>query len=164
MFEQGEIVRIKGIYMINEKRLRPHIVLFSRDTVEGSQVCVCPLTATIDSYNNNGQNYYLIPEIIHGKNRLTLAKISEAGFYDSSIATKYNFFTKASESTMSRMMEKLSTTEFLDNPNKEQLQEIKEYILYLELFKQLEAREELRKKNNAKRLVKQEAKRFKYFI
>ena len=164
MFEQGQIVFLKDVYMQNTKRRRPHIVLFSRDTVEGSEVCTCPLTVTLDPYNKNGQNYYLIPEIIHGKNRLTLAKISEANFYSSSITTKNNFFTKVSESTMSRMMEKLYSTDFLNNHNIETLEEIKEYILYLRLFKELETQKEKQEKNYAKRLAKQEAKKFKYFI
>ena len=77
----GDIIKVKNYVFLdgqvdNNDFERRCIVLFE----DNDKVCVCPIISLLSSFNNNPNNYYLLPLVRKNRRNFSFAKLNSITF------------------------------------------------------------------------------------
>lgn len=149
MYNAGDIVCFEEYKfknrVIDNKKFRPCVVLFSIDNLENTTICVLPLTSQTKSFNKNPNKYFLISTVVYNYEKLSFVKIDCPSFHDSKDPIDTGI--KLSEYDINSLKEKM-----LRNTENEY---IKKILTYNNLFEQLEKKNQAKEKKKIKKLKKQ---------
>ena len=151
MFNKGDIVYHDQVIfqdnVLDDKKRRLCVVLFSLERGDKKYVCTCPFTSQVHTFNKRPKNYKFMSEPIYNYHKLSFAKINSARLYleKETHKTKY----KLSSEIVDSISDKILSLNL--NHKQKQLEIIQDLLKYEKLFLQLEKREE-------KKLLKQQRK------
>lgn len=159
MYKFGDIVYLKKLVFSDNvsdtKTNRPCIVLFSLDNIDGtSTLYVMPVTSKIKAFNKCNKNYSLLPIVIYNERKLNFAKLNN--IIETNIENVIDSGISLNDSNISFLKEKLNA--YSPKKNKELYEFVKKVLVYDDLFRKLEEREEKKKLKEDKILKKRLAK------
>lgn len=144
----------------DQKEKRPCIVLFTFDDKDGErQICTCPVTSSVKTFNKNPNKYLLITDVIYNYHKFSFAKLDDINFYPISEthSTGITVDMKNVDDILKRANK--NSNKFSDLEKYKLLQRM---LLYLTVFKQIEEKElkrqERQKKNSSKETVRRLSK------
>lgn len=136
MYKTGDIVYHKKLKfcdnMIDKKKYRPCVVLFSIYKDNQEYVCTCPFTSQTKSFNKHPDKYMLLPFAISSYRKLSFAKIDNISLYK--VEDTYSFNLSIDQQTVKMLLKKIKRYILY----RSEYSEIQKYIEYSELFDTLE--------------------------
>ena len=154
--QKGDIIYHKKLIFNDKtqdnKKYRPCVVIFIEDKVDGKYIYSVPLTSQVKTFNKKPKYYCLMPEIIYNYKKLSFANIT--GVTCNKIDNVCETGLKVDETTMEVIIRKIENIK-VKGEQKELYEHIKKILIYINLFDEIEKREQ----NREKKLKKAEKRR-----